>query len=73
MQTHGMYAIDSFTGHCERIGNNNERATFRHPGEVVVVDSERSAYVCVHSNHLRRVTLPSEYFLTRMTFVTRPV
>ncbi len=80
-QTHSVYAIDPYTGHCERIaGSGSEgqlkdgpalQAVFNHLQAVVVVDSESSAYVCDFENQaIRRLTLPSTFFLFRTTFAS---
>ncbi len=77
-KTHSVYAIDPYTGHCERIAGTGSVgelkdgsalfATFRYPNGVVVVDSECSAYVCDRLNQaIRRLTLPPKYFWTRTT------
>ncbi len=74
--TNSVYAIDPYTGHCERIagtGSQGEmkdgpalQAVFNRPEGVVVVDSECCAYVCDRMNQaIRRITLPPKFFVAR--------
>jgi hypothetical protein len=73
-KTHSVYAIDPYTGHCERVagtGSSGEpkdgpalQAVFEETQALVAVDSECSAYVSDLA--IRRITLPPEFFLTRM-------
>ncbi len=75
-QTHSVYAIDPFTGHCERIAGSGSdgglnaidsplpalSATFDAPTGLVVVDTECSAYVCDYQHcAVHRITLPRKY------------
>ncbi len=71
--THSVYAIDPFTGHCERIagtGKDGElkdgpalKAVLSYPCGVVVVDGECTALVC--SQAIRRIELLPSLFQTR--------
>ncbi len=75
-QTHSVYAIDPFTGHCNRFRGSHMiyiPKLMKLQEAVAVVDNDCCAYVCDNLFAIiRRITLPPQYFQTRTSVLRLP-